>query len=171
MTGVSPIRERFGGEDVWGHTEWQGFGGPIIFSVEYFADGEKNVKKENINEMMARVLVHEASHRWGDTTDVMYKNSTFGKKASLHDKAVLRGMDTGSDKFRAKKLFGEAAQIAMAGVEREGKMRTKLSEPKPLVGMKGNKVGDVPIEDKRWLENADSYAWFARRMWKYLLKG
>jgi hypothetical protein len=38
---------------------------------------------------------------------------------------------------------------------------------KPLVSLNVHGVaGKTPIDTVRWLENADSYAWFARRMWK-----
>jgi hypothetical protein len=167
--GVSPIRQRFGGEDMWGHVEWQGFKGPLQFSAKFFAEGEANVPPDKINAAMARVLVHEASHRWGNTTDVLYKNSTWGKKASVYDKGKLM------NQTEAERLCSMAflhTEIEAGRASGEVKYRKRFGQPvKPFVGMGGNpeggKEGATKIEDKRWLENADSYAWFAKRMWKH----
>ena len=48
------------------------------------------------------------------------------------------------------------------------KVRKLTNQPKPLIQMAGEKAMNtgLAIDDEQWLENADSYAWFARRMWK-----
>lgn len=112
----------------------------------------------------ARVLIHEGSHKWARTHDVLYKHQTFSKMGmvSYFDNALDR-----------TKLVPKLESMVMS----PGKTNPK-SHFHPMMGyekldQKSNKpylqnldVGNV-ILPERWLENADSYAWFARSMYKH----
>jgi hypothetical protein len=49
--------------------------------------------------------------------------------------------------------------------------KQKLTLGMPKEGANGVRSGTGPVQDEQWLENADSYAWFARRMWKRARNG
>ena len=104
---------------------------------------------------MARVLVHEASHKWAYATDVLYKVQTF-MKGGLVD-------------FTANETSAIMEYQPM--IDLPGKQKTLLPmtgfeklDPKKH-GLKNNLSCDL-IQPERWLQNADSYAWFARSMLK-----
>jgi hypothetical protein len=84
---------------------------------------------------IARTIVHEASHKWAFTKDVLYKHQTFVKTNCAGEQ--------------------EQEKIRIPGREKE---------LMPMTGFEGKT--DNLITAERWLENADSYAWFARRMFK-----
>jgi hypothetical protein len=100
----------------------------------------------NKDEHIARTIIHEASHKFARTTDVLYKSETFGKM----------GMSDADVKLMGWKPAEEVARLAG-------------DRQKPLYGMTGEKAGKQ-IDPIRFLENADSYAWTARRLWKRFVK-
>jgi hypothetical protein len=129
---VSPIRATFGFADEWGHVPYDGPArqGRINVALEYLIDDRTTY------DQLARTIVHEASHRWAFTKDVLYKHASFGAIGSTDDPL-------------------EQDKVRVPG-------RAKI-----LMPMKGYDLqAGGTIADERWLENADSYAWFARRMWK-----
>jgi len=134
---VSPIREAFGFADEWGHVPYTGWGkyGNIQLNYNgYVCDASATFDK------LARTIVHESSHRWAMTKDVLYKHQTFGKSNST----------TEEDK---KLLKQNQIQVP--------------NRQKPLTPMFGREKGSTSIVlPERWLENADSFAWLARRLWK-----
>ncbi|HJQ60626.1 MAG TPA: hypothetical protein VJ890_27220 [Vineibacter sp.] len=105
---------------------------------------------------LARVIVHEASHKFARTNDVLYKHETpFNlykdgqqsaanppTKADLHFNVLVD-----PDLARGAKLAQTLGGRSIA----------------PFSGLDRN---NAPIAASRWILNADSYAWAARRMWK-----
>jgi len=134
---VSQIRATFGFGDEWDHSDytWPERRGRIQVNFNYA--GDRQVTASDV----ARTLVHEASHKWAHTKDVLYKASSWGK---LPEPA-------------RKDLFMMGARTEH--MERPDKAKLLL----PLMGM--DNQGRL-IDRERWLENADSYAWMARRLWK-----
>jgi hypothetical protein len=87
---------------------------------------------------IARTIVHEASHKWAFTKDVLYKKDSFLKSDDMLDQQELK-----------------KSSIEIPG-------REKVFRP-----MMGREKGQQQlISPERWLENADSYAWLTRRLWK-----
>jgi len=142
---VSPIRKVFGFADEWGHVAWTlgaGTPGRIRLGYEYIE------KSQTRPEDVARTLVHEASHKWARTKDILYKSQSL---------AYIYRDDADSEALGQK-------SIPIAG------RRTPL---KPMTGLDLGPAAQRPggpdfplIDDERYLENADSYAWTARRLWK-----
>jgi hypothetical protein len=128
---VSPIRATFGFADEWGHVPYDGYRsmGRIEISFDYV------IESIMFPTYIARTIVHEASHKWAFTKDVLYKHQTFVKTNCADD--------------------SEQEKIEIPG-------RTK--DLMPMTGFEGDT--DNLIAAERWLENADSFAWFARRMLK-----
>jgi hypothetical protein len=137
--GVSPIRRNFGFTDEWGHKAWQLAIGDIELNLSY-------VRHEQ-PDTVARTVVHEASHKFAGTKDVLYKEGSFAKLPA--------------DRFQEARDVGLIAAADQREIARAG-------HNKPLRPMSGWEKGtDSVITDERWLENADSYAWAARRIWKH----
>ena len=128
---VSAIRQIHGFVDEWGHSRWEGFdrAGRIQLNLEYIG------KNRNSPDHLARTIVHEASHKWAGTRDLLYKDDTFAKTGFENEP--------------------EQDKVAIPGRD------------KPLLPMAGF-VGKTNrlIQAEQLLENADSYAWTARRLWK-----
>jgi hypothetical protein len=88
-------------------------------------------------DQVARCIVHEASHKWGHTADLLYKSTSL---LALDDES----RDTAV-------LVGAAERILM---ERK---------PEGFIPMN---VDVQPFVHTQLMANADSYAWAARRIWK-----
>jgi hypothetical protein len=211
--GVSPIRAAFGFQDEWGHSPclWRRMEGPIRINTRFLPLPPAGKEKSKAHEV-ARIIVHEGSHKWAQTKDIMYKASTIGtdintwyeardkeaksfkfeqlkKKMTAQiqeprpqsslpsDSQVLQEMMGSYMRERWAQRQEQEAAIAVPMGKRD-KVRGTLGNEKKLVKMAGERamafdlapVGTEPIADERWLENADSYAWFARRMWKRATK-
>jgi hypothetical protein len=137
-TGASPIRRNFGFTDEWGHKPWQQAIGDIELNLSYVR-GERP-------DTVARTVVHEASHKFANTKDVLYKDGSFAK------------LD--------RTMFEDARDLGIIGANDQREI-TRATRTKPLRPMSGWEKGtNNVITDERWLENADSYAWAARRIWK-----
>jgi hypothetical protein len=137
VRAAGPIRRLFGFPTEWNHEPWEGHDvqdmGRIHLSLAY-VNGDLRSSDQHI----ARTIIHEASHKFARTTDVIYKSETF-RKMGLSDEQLTE-------------LQWNAPEAARLGADR----------PKPLYQMAGQKLEDP----ERLLENADSYAWTARRLWK-----
>jgi hypothetical protein len=135
---VSPIRAAFGFVDEWGHVPWAqgayGTPGDIEISFDYLMNNQTGASD------LARTLVHEGSHKWARTKDILYKSQSLSEVLSEND----------------------AAELGQEFIPR-------ASRPKPLAPLAGLTEGGQLIADERYLENADSYAWTARRMFKKAL--
>ncbi|MGE0120516.1 MAG: hypothetical protein AB7S71_24210 [Dongiaceae bacterium] len=134
---VSPIRAIFGFADEYGHVEWTtNTGDPhrIKIGSRYLCDSQTRA------EDLARTIVHEASHKFARTKDILYKSSSFAKDLDA---------------------FVEAPDAQQA-VSRAARPDKPLQ---PLTGF-ADRAAKTIIADERYLENADSYAWTARRLWK-----
>jgi hypothetical protein len=127
-------------------------------------------------EEIARTLVHEASHRFAQTKDILYKQSSLGARLKEDDKQEMQRLPGESkaefDEHRrfAKDVIQEmsaAAQITSRALAGDGRAEVKLRQTglqKDLVSLAPKSGPEIlPVQ---WLENADSYAWFARRVWK-----
>lgn len=140
--GASPIRLNFGFPDEWGHKEFKGFS--EYFDIELNYEGYVCAPGVQYDQI-ARTIVHEASHRWASTKDVLYKHQSFHK----------------DDQFKKTPLPASDLKIrAQNTIIVPGRNKPFI----PMLGREKSETNLVPPE--RWLENADSYAWFARRMWK-----
>ncbi len=178
-TKASPIRAAFGFTDEFGHTPWLGLGGPILISTDWLKrppDSEKYTKAEEF----ARLLVHEASHRYASTKDILYKADSMSvelkemdlKFKEIKDQKLKPGESAKAyfeeREFNLQHLTEQSAKAAvgqrMLASHALPKTR-KLGIEKDLVGM-APRTGKPAIAAAQWLENADSYAWFARRVWR-----
>ena len=133
---ASPIQMRLLIPEEWNHHEWdQGWTGyeevgRIHVSLFVLLPGEPPA------DAVARTIVHEASHKFARTTDVLYKHQSFAKAESRGEQPP---------EFQNTLTIGG----------------------KKITPMGGAKNG-VTISPLLYLENADSYAWTARRLWKRL---
>src|SRR5205085_3912637 len=86
---VSAIRESFGFNDEWGHVPYSGYSQYHHIQLNYsgYVAG-LGVTSDQI----ARTVVHEASHRWAGTKDVLYKHASFNKRGdvSAADRSLLQ---------------------------------------------------------------------------------
>ena len=111
-----------------------------------------NSHMPNREEQVARTIIHEASHKFAGTTDVLYKSQSFSKMGLFdEDLANLQWQQPG----------GTRAAGAYVG---------KAKQEKPLRLLAGADNSGHQIDSVRFLENADSYAWTARRLWKRFRK-
>lgn len=136
---ASPIRQVFGFVDEWGHVPYTGYSryGHIELSYDYIKDTLEAFTVTSADGI-ARTIVHEASHKWALTKDVLYKKDSFLKSDDL---------------LNLQELKKNSVQIP-------GRIKTF----RPMMGREKGQQNLIPPE--RWLENADSYAWLARRLWK-----
>jgi hypothetical protein len=173
---ASPIRAEFGFTDEFGHTPWKGLGGPIMLNTHWLKrPAEEGFKKM---EEVARTLVHEASHRFAQTKDILYKQSSLGARLKEEDKLEMQRLPKPGesqvefDEYRGfakeyiqqKSAETQITSRAIAGGGRAEVKQRSTGLQKALVSL-APKSGPE-IQPVQWLENADSYAWFARRVWK-----
>ena len=165
-TKASPIREIFGFADEYGHVDWKGLGGPVMFSTAWLKRPPASDKVSKTEEI-ARTLVHEASHRFAHTKDILYKDSSAGSSIKVEDNELsMMDIDDGWRMAR-KDMMARAGALSMEGrTAMPSKPKIFLTGgPKPLMSI--NPKSEMPaIAAEQWLENADSYAYFARRVWK-----
>jgi hypothetical protein len=122
--------------------------GKIHLSLSLFVDGGH----ENGAEAIARTLVHEASHKFASTKDHLYKHQSF--IGLLEDEKVAEGF--------------EAFGLKPSDVTKGGHTY-KFGKPVargPVMPMHGFKGETLVSSANKFIENADSYAWAARRIWK-----
>jgi len=100
---------------------------------------------------VACLLLHEATHKWANTTDVCYKYQTIAQKLKHNE------WNKAEDQRKSDKAKALARQIQV-GAQRQ---LIRPDKAKPLLPMA--KEG-VSAEDLVY--NADSYACMARRLWK-----
>jgi hypothetical protein len=212
-SGVSPIRATFGFQDEWGHSPclWRLPEGPIQLNTPFIVLPPKGEESNKAHEL-ARIIVHEGSHKWAQTKDVMYKYAGTGTKINAFygewakkvgkyaftqkmkamtkeprpqgtlpsDGEVLQRMMESYERqeYEETKERQQSVAVQVPGLQRDKKQRSGLGGVKPLIKMaglpmeaNGVRSGTGPVQDEQWLENADSYAWFARRMWKRARNG
>lgn len=182
---ASFARQAFGYVDEFGHTDWQGFTGGILMSQEYFAKSIPPSSWEP-GEEIARVLVHEGTHRWAQTKDINYKHNSAAWQLDAQEKKI-------ADETARQATFGAFAWKKMSQEDKDyklSKQRENYIDParvnahknivldrgigvKPLMSLNVKGIVNpsrqrdgTAIDPRRWIENADSYSWFARRMWK-----
>ena len=126
----SPIRKLVGIPDEWNHREWTGYAvGRIHLSLGILLPGLPEAYD------VARTIVHEASHKFAGTNDILYKHQSFGKSPQMD-------------------------------LEKEGYVQATMAiGGKVITPMAGAATGEI-ISPHLYIENADSYAWTARRLWK-----
>jgi transposase len=73
-TSASLVRSVFGFVDECGHADRRGCTGGIRMNVEWIAEPTGPGRRDG--EALARVLVHEGTHRWAQTKDVLYKHKS-----------------------------------------------------------------------------------------------
>jgi hypothetical protein len=107
------------------------------------------------DESVARLLFHEATHKWANTKDICYKWDTIAQKYKHTEwnKAITEWR---TDKART--LATKIRDNIQPTVDRG-------SNRKPLMPL--TKEGVAATE---WVYNADSYAWAAYRLWKKALQ-
>jgi hypothetical protein len=160
---ASPIRQAFGFLHEWDHQDWVSYRhiGNIELSPQWVCSGKP--------DEVARTIVHEASHKFAYTNDVLYKHETFAKRKNWElDDVAQKAAAELAQKAAAELAQKAAAELARATIS-DIPGRTKALVP--MMGFEGGHPGfEEPqvIVPERWLENADSYAWFARRMYKRL---
>jgi len=133
--------------DPMGHVPWGTVKtSEIHLNVEWFNSPAVD------DDDVARTIVHEASHKWAYTNDILYKSNSY--RSSLAD-------DPGK--------LDDAVQLGMQEtIPRAGAMKMAAGvggaapQPKPIYRM----MGEKDIKPLELLRNADSYAWVARRLWK-----
>lgn len=136
---VSPIRQllRVPVPDEMNHEPWTGYDavGRIHLSLGLVFEPQPPA------DHVARTIVHEASHKFARTTDVLYKQASFAKSSQ-------RDVDA-DPPVEVKMSIGGKTLTPMAGATKKGER----------------------ISPHLYLENADSYAWTARRIWKRFGRG
>jgi hypothetical protein len=161
LTGADAFRRRFGSfvastyrygfVDEYGHFKYYeryGLIGDINISVEWVCDRAALPAADAI----ARTIVHEASHKWAFTEDILYKHESFAKLPADNEEKIEHG--------HFQKKFELPMQKDIDG---GGTIRSLM----PMMGVEKDINDKIqPLTAERLLENADSYAWFARRMWK-----
>jgi hypothetical protein len=145
---ASPIRRHFGFTTEANHLPWKGnvVGRRMHISVTMM----NSMKSEDSADEVARIIVHEATHKFALTVDVLYKHQSFDSQLE-NDKLSV-------EDFLA--LEYKQPEIRMPQVP--GKVI------RPLAGADKDFAQYPSI---RLLENADSYAWTARRLWKRFRPG
>jgi hypothetical protein len=103
--------------------------------------GDIEINAEWVREALetsfvARTIVHEASHKWAFTKDILYKHN--------------RSTDASVKRVTFPERGDKKVLLLMAGLVEE---------------VEQTETGQRVVAE-RLLENADSYAWFARRMSK-----
>jgi len=107
-------------------------------------------ENKTTSEVLARTIVHEASHRWAYTTDVCYKSASIAK--------IAAELDRKNGTTMAKELIDMGLQPSHAI---PGRAKALL----PMTSWKHFEENKT-LSAQDWLQNADSYAWAARRFWK-----
>ena len=111
------------------------------------------LKEESTSDIIAKTIIHEGTHKWAYTNDVCYKASTYSSKqigdsGDLVEEYMRQGflekVERSVEREDGKSLYAFAA------------VNKKIaSYPK-----------NVLQTNPAWVNNADSYAWAARRLWK-----
>jgi len=130
----SPIRRFFGFQHEWNHRPWRMAIGNIELHYGFLLGNATP-------DVIARCIVHEATHKFAQTKDILYKHQSFAQ------------LDLDADT--------KAALVTSVNIP---------GREKPLVQMSGydkDAGNNTLASDERMLENADSYAWMARRIWKH----
>jgi hypothetical protein len=178
----SLTRQAFGFPDEYGHVDWQGFMGGLLLSEQFISSPTAKQGWTKAEEI-ARVIVHEGSHRWAQTKDILYKHKSAAALGKIDeqfstDEGMNQYMENTHGKYkwnntvkapRKAEMIAEKRASLLAG-QQAGLQNLVFDEragKKPLLSMNLKGLADKsPIDPIRWLENADSYSWFARRMWK-----
>jgi hypothetical protein len=108
-------------------------------------------KKGTEDALVARLLLHEATHKWANTKDICYKWDTIAQKFKHKEWEKAADQRKTSNAFMLGQKIKEGVQPQLA----------RTDKAKPLLPLA--KEG-VAIEE--WVYNADSYACAARRLWK-----
>ena len=132
--------------DPMGHVPWGTVNtSEINLNLEWF-------KAHTISdEEVARTLVHEASHKFAYTNDILYKSNSY--KATL---------STDPDKLDEVVQLGLQETVTRGGVAKMMAGVGGAAVAKPLYRM----MGEKELKPLELLRNADSYSWVARRLWK-----
>lgn len=182
---ASFARAAFGFVDEFGHADWQGFTGGILMSQEYFAKSIPPSSWEP-GEEIARVLVHEGTHRWAQTKDINYKHNSAAWRLDAEEKKIASdaACEASFGAFAWKRMSPKDKDTKLAyqrktfvdparNVAHQNIVRDRGANAKPLMSLNVRGLVDASrhrdgtaIDPLRWIENADSYSWFARRMWK-----
>jgi hypothetical protein len=144
------IRKRFGFQTEWDHTSYVPLQHEDIEISTWWVRDAPSARE------VARTIVHEASHKWAQTTDVLYKHQSFAGAEPPNDPNRKRN--------RSERIYGPEYGRQLR-IRMPGQPRFFL----PMMAFEGKddpNDPDVLIDTEKWLENADSYAWFARRMYK-----
>ncbi len=117
-TRPSPIRATFGYADEHGHVAWRDLGGPILLSTSWLKRPEESANYSKAEEI-ARTLVHEASHRFAGTRDILYKADSLGVELNAMDQAFAQRVkqpgETQTEFIKDRMLNKELLQKASAG--------------------------------------------------------
>lgn len=138
------------------HAYWGKLGsGKIHVSLSLFINGGH----ENGPDAIARTLVHEASHKFAQTKDHLYKHQS---------PLIAEGGD--SVTADGNKLIGvRPSSVAKRGTTYQDGKPVAHGPVLPMVGevKKPGAKDMVKVTGfHQFIENADSYAWAARRIWK-----
>jgi len=106
--------------------------------------------KDASEKSVARLLFHEATHKWANTQDICYKWDTIAQK-NKHTEWEVAAKDRTGKGWQLTRQIQDGVQPAI----------DRGAGKKPLMSMA--KEGVV---DDSWALNADSYAWAAYRLWK-----
>jgi hypothetical protein len=134
------------------HKPFGPFGaGKIHLSLSLFVDGGH----ENGAEAIARTLVHEASHKFAGTKDHLYKHQSF--IGTLDDDKLAEAFEVFDLEPSTVEKYGYTYKFGKA-VGRGPVM--------PMYGFDPKDKSELISTTDKFIENADSYAWAARRIWK-----
>ncbi len=136
----------------------EGIEGTWLKRREIHLNYEYLIKDESTPDIIAKTILHEATHKWAYTSDVCYKASTYSVKQETDQSYLERQIRQG---------FLE--RVERANERQDGKSLIAFSNQ---VTGKEKKIptyvkNALQTAANMWVKNADSYAWAARRLWKH----
>lgn len=118
-------------------------------------------------DVIARTLVHEASHKWAYTTDVCYKFKSVAKLNNDLTDALALGYQPQVERmtdhfFAPEDRAGKLNPIAKGTAKVQAVSTDMKVKSANRMDLEMQKLSQAEM----WVKNADSYAWCARRLWK-----
>ncbi|ARN20162.1 hypothetical protein [Piscinibacter gummiphilus] len=140
--------------------------GPIHMSYDWLQE-----QREAKPITVARVIVHEATHKWAQTKDVCYKWDTVAAAKKREDRKLDARQDLTHTQRTAMRTQSDAAflQKVKSGLQQRW-VGGEFINGKTAYPMTRKNELDVENEVEDWLLNADSYAYVAKSLYSQEMK-
>ncbi|SEA74173.1 hypothetical protein [Rubrimonas cliftonensis] len=160
--GGEALGRFFQAADDGGHLDWDrmqefAYAGSSVAPEKREIHLSLSVIRDDPPEDIARTLVHESTHKWANTDDVCYKHSTVAKQMSSDGETLQALVRQGFSYGAALEPKEHKARVTFVKYRKDGK------GPMSIPAYPKNKF---VASKEAWINNADSYAWTARRLWK-----